>query len=124
MKRKKAARPKGTISLKAIYYSNTILPDWLMVRDDLNLTEKIIYARLVRYQGHNKFAWPAIETLAKDCGMSRATIKRCFVRLEKVGVLKKERTGRTSKYYLNQEPGSTAYEWIKLFVESVSDGSI
>lgn len=71
--------------------------------DDLGLTpaEFRVYAHLSRRAG-NGVAWPAINSIAKVCGLSRRTVVKAFNALERRGLLQVERGGgnATNRYRL------------------------
>ena len=116
IRRKTPHRPvKGaSFSLRAMLYDNTLVPDWIMERPDLSPTEKLLYARLLRYLGDNKFAWPAVSTLAKKIAISERTAQYALRNLEKLGLLTTEpQVGTSSQYYLPQNAISTAGKWVR-----------
>ena len=71
----------------------------------LTATEYRVAVELCEYAGVGKPAvWPAIDTLAYDCGVSRSTVIRALRRLRAEGVIscvaQKGGRGRTSRWQL------------------------
>lgn len=67
------------------------IPDWLLVRTDLDLSDKVIYGVLARHARGNTYCWPFIKTLAQQTGLSDKTVERSTRRLEEVGLIEIER---------------------------------
>ena len=109
-----AKRKRGsTPDLFFMAYSKTEVYDWIMHRKEINLGEKVIYARLIRYMGKNDAAWPGIETLSKELVLGTRTIQRALRNLEKLGLITIEfRDNRSSLYRINRNKTGTAYQWM------------
>ena len=85
------------------------LPNWLLRRRDVSATAKLLYARLLQYQGDNETAWPAVGTLAAEIGVHRSRVIVHTQNLEKQGLLKVERRvgyRATNRYRLLIPTGS------------------
>jgi len=58
----------------------TILPDWLMERKDLSTAEKLIFARILRF---NKGCYESSAKIAKAFNLNQRTVRRALKRLMK-----------------------------------------
>jgi hypothetical protein len=77
----------------AAFDDGTWVPDWLMERDELELTHKIVYARLRRYAYKIGHCWPFKKTLALGLKLDEKTIERSIGALEREGLIEVERPG-------------------------------
>jgi hypothetical protein len=77
------------------------LPNWLLRRPDVSSTAKLLYGRLLQYQGKNSTAWPGITALAVEIGRNRTQVMDNLAALERLGLLHVEhRAGyRASNHY-------------------------
>jgi DNA-binding MarR family transcriptional regulator len=108
----------NTFSLRAMLYDNTLIPDWIMERPELSPTEKLLYARLLRYLGDNQFAWPAVNTLATKISISKRNVQYALRNLEKLGLVAVEyQPNNSSHYHLPQTNASTAGKWMREYVK-------
>lgn len=66
----------------------TKVPNMFLIRQDINIYEKMIMIVLKKYKMNKIRCWPAIKTIAKDarCGITKA--KETVKDLEKKGMLK------------------------------------
>ena len=78
----------------------SFVPNWLLSRQEIGATEKLLYASLCRHAGKNgKGPWPSVDTLADEMGVSRRTIFRALSVLEKVGLIRvRDRRPRPAAY--------------------------
>ena len=53
--------------------------------------EKLLLLAIANYADEQGRAWPSLERLCTDTGMSRATIKRCFKKLEDGGIISRHK---------------------------------
>lgn len=62
----------------------------IWVQDDLNVYEKIVWMCLEKFANGKDCAWPSYATLARECSISRAQVKRTVKSLIEKGLLAKE----------------------------------
>jgi hypothetical protein len=67
------------------------VPNWLSRRPDVSSTAKLLYGRLLQYQGNNATAWPGIGTLATEIGKSPRRVIDTIAVLEHLHLLRVER---------------------------------
>lgn len=73
------------------------------VEQDLKTNEKMVLVMLANCSNHHTGQCnPSHKRLAKECGMSISTLKRCIDKLEEVGYLKIERRGQDGVSLPNQ----------------------
>lgn len=80
-------------------FQGSRIPDWLERRKELTGDHKLIYARLLRYAGREGVAYPERGTLAAEVGLPVRSLQRYLSDLERIGLLRKERTGRATRYH-------------------------
>lgn len=69
---------------------------------DLTPNQILVYAGLKMYMNKDTYeAYPSQDTLRKDTGLSKPTIKSCLDKLEKLGEISKFRKGRGYMYKFN-----------------------
>ncbi len=74
---------------------------------DRNITSlsKLVYSYLTFRQGQHRYAWPKMETMAKDLGVSRTSINRSIKELKSKGFISVLSTqgwdGQPNKYSIN-----------------------
>ncbi len=91
--RERVAGPKPlTLSTKKGQPTFAKLPMVLVMDRELQASAKIVWAYLHFRQGENETAWPSQETIAQHTFLSRTTISRSIIQLEKLGWLKVFRT--------------------------------
>ena len=78
------------------------LDNALIDRTDLNLYEKMLYACLARHTGKKEYAYPALETLARELGIKDTrTIAKYTKSLAAKGLVVIEKLkGKSNRYYL------------------------
>ncbi len=81
-----------------------MLPNWLGRRRDVSATDKLLYARLHQYQGHNANSWPSLSTLAAEIGIDRSGVIDHVHNLERHGLLKVERKPGIGNRYTVRVP--------------------
>ena len=74
-------------------------------QEDLPARSKLVYMYLKDRANKDGQCWPAIQTIGRDLGLSRSTVKRALKELEQAALLKKqgrkrENRGDTSNLYL------------------------
>lgn len=74
----------------------------LIDRTDLNIYEKMLYACLARHAGNKEYAYPRLETLARELGMkdTRTIVKYTKSLADKGLVVIQKMKGRSNRYYL------------------------
>ena len=78
-----------------------LLPNWLLRRTELTLTEKVVYAHLCqRYNEGKGYAWPKQSTIATALGCSERTIRRAVEGLVAARLIKATQPGlgRSMRY--------------------------
>ncbi len=55
-------------------HNGIFIPQWLLERTDVTITEKIIWAELTKYCNKNQECHPSQETIAKEVSLSRKTV--------------------------------------------------
>lgn len=71
----------------------------LMARRDILPAAKLVWSCVRDRQGRKRFAWPSHASIARDTGMSIATVKRSVAQLERAGLLEiTATTGKTCQY--------------------------
>jgi len=69
----------------------------IWVQDDLNIYEKVLWMCLEKYANGKDAAWPSRSTLARECSISIAQVKRTIASLIEKGLL--EKTNRRNESY-------------------------
>lgn len=64
------------------------LPEQLARREELSAAEKLVWARLARYEGENGEARPKLQTLSASLGISYDTAQRAVKALERHGLIR------------------------------------
>ena len=73
-------------------------------QEDLSPRSKLVYMYLKDRANKEGQCWPAIQTIGRDLGLSRSTVKRALKELEQAAFLtkqgrKRENEGDTSNLY-------------------------
>jgi len=68
-------------------FNGATIPNWLMVRKEINCAEKLVYARLGQYAGKKGVAFPYKATLAKELGLNTDYVSTCLKKLAEVGLI-------------------------------------
>ena len=73
-------------------------------QEDLPARSKLVYMYLKDRANKEGQCWPAIQTIGRDLGLSRSTVKRALKELEQAALLtrqgrKRENKGDTSNLY-------------------------
>jgi len=84
------------------------VPNWLLERKEVSPGAKLCYARLCQYAGENGSCYPALDTLAKEMGVSVDSVTRYVQELVKEGLIKSVRRGfkKSNVYFFKP------HEWI------------
>jgi len=98
-------------------FVGSFIPNWLLERTDISDSAKLLYARLSQYAGENGYAFPLIETLAKETGASVATVKRGLTELKDHGLIESQQRGlgQSNVYFF------LAHEWMKSPPRSINN---
>jgi len=81
---------------------------------DISIQSKAIYALLASYTGSNQYCWPTIETIGNDMNLSKPMIIKYLKELETENLIKKSK-----KYPGNFQKNHNQYEI--MFLESEAD---
>jgi len=78
------------------------IPIAVLQRRDLGAAAKVVFAAILARIGSNGRAWPGAGRLARDTGLSCATVKRAIVELVGLGVITKQPRGpgRSNMYVI------------------------
>lgn len=77
------------------------IPDELLERTDLDMTEKVLLAILDRLGGQERVVWPRHQWLAARMGVSDRTIRRVLTKLQERGVVEQhDRRWKIATYSL------------------------
>lgn len=80
----------------------TIVPHKLLRCINLSPQAKIILLDLLSYMGDSNSAYPPIEDIALNCGMSHATVQKFIMELEEKRILKIHRRHNNTYYLLDE----------------------
>jgi hypothetical protein len=75
----------------------TKCPAELLLNKELNSSAKIVWLYLKWRQGENDSAWPSLETIAADLGITEKTTRRAIkelLKLDKISIQKPQKYGR------------------------------
>jgi DNA-binding MarR family transcriptional regulator len=61
------------------------------LKQPVKTTEKLLLLVIANYADEKGHAWPSVETLARDTGMSRTTVKRTMKKLEATGFIRRQK---------------------------------
>lgn len=74
-------------------FVGSFIPNWLLRRKDVGNSEKIVYSRLMQYCDDEGKAWPSIEELSEETGISERQCRRVLSELEEIGLIKSHQRG-------------------------------
>ena len=77
-------------------FHGAFVPNWLLSRAEVSDSAKLVFARLCQYAGEQGKAFPLQDTLAKELGKSRRSVRRCVAELVTNRLIRSVRTGRKS----------------------------
>ncbi len=81
----------------------TQVPNFILRNSDISIGAKTIYSLLLSYAWHNDLCFPGQDRLAKDVGMSVASVNRFIKELEACSLIEITRRGqgKTNFYTIN-----------------------
>lgn len=81
-------------------FDGAVVPVWLLERPEVSGGAKLAYARLARYAGARGVAYPRLEKLATDLGVSKDQVRRYLRELEACGLITTTKSGfhRANRY--------------------------
>lgn len=81
-------------------FTGAMVPEWLMERTEISPGAKLAYARLARYCGQRGVAYPRLEKLGKDLGVSKDQARRYVHELQGAGLIEISAAGfhRANRY--------------------------
>lgn len=85
--------------VKAKKLNGPIAPAILLKNRNLSPSDKLVWLAVRDREGQNEKAWPSLNTIAADIGMSRSTVIRATAKLESLGWLKVDRSHEMSNRY-------------------------
>jgi DNA-binding transcriptional MocR family regulator len=74
-------------------FVGSFLPNWLLSRPEISMNAKVVYARLGQYAGRDGDAFPLLQTLADEVGLSLTTLKRALDELKEHKLIETEQRG-------------------------------
>lgn len=75
-------------------FTGSMIPNWLMRRNEISAGAKLTYARLCQYAGQNGKAWPSQQTMAEELGLKSVDqIGRYMKELSDNNLVIRERRG-------------------------------
>jgi DNA-binding transcriptional MocR family regulator len=89
-------------------FTGAMVPEWLMVRTEVSPGAKLAYARLARYAGQKGVAFPRLERLGSDLGVSRDQARRYVAELVKHGLI----TSKTGGFHRANRYHFLDHEWM------------
>ena len=87
-------------------FIGSVVPNWLMKCRAISPGAKLCFGRLAQFAGKALYAYPGIDTLAAELGVSEATAKNYLAELRAERLIASERTGNgnVSRHYFLQHP--------------------
>jgi len=61
------------------------------LKQPVKTAEKLLLLVIANYADEQGRAWPSVETLARDTGMSRTSVKRTMKKLEDTGFIRRQK---------------------------------
>lgn len=80
------------------------IPNDILRRTDISSSAKLCCARLIQYAGQDSEAFPKLQTLGNELGMSARNVQRLLLELEEKGLIVKHQRGcnRSNMYYVDK----------------------
>ena len=75
-------------------WQGSFVPNWLMRRPEVAPSAKLVYGRLCQYAGRDGIAYPALDTLAAEVGVTRRHVCRIINDLETLGLIQRKQQTR------------------------------
>ena len=75
-------------------WQGSFIPNWLMRRPEVAPSAKLVYGRLCQYAGRDGIAYPALDTLAAEVGVTRRHVCRIINDLETLGLIQRKQQTR------------------------------
>lgn len=69
----------------------TKVPNSFLVRQDINIFEKMIWIILKKHQMNKTMCWPSMKTIGKEARCSETTVKKTIKKLEGKGLIVKNK---------------------------------
>lgn len=88
-----------------------------ILRANLPMGSRVLWAYLLDRQGDNQYAWPTILTISNDLHVPARTIKRAIYGLEHAGILDVVRKNGGSNKYIPRSPFDVLDEYGDLLPE-------
>jgi hypothetical protein len=79
----------------SITYINSVL-----ALDGRTSTEKLVLFVLANHANEKGYCWPSFGTIGRECSLSRSAVIRTIGKLEKAGVIKREKRFPSNGYFL------------------------
>ena len=87
-----------------------MIPNWLMSRQEIGSSAKLVYARLAQYAGKVGRCFPKQESIAREIGVSERTVRNAIEELEKNGLIIVSQVG----LQMPNEYAFLHHEWMDL----------
>ena len=78
-----------------------IIPNSLIERKDFTMTDKVLFARMIRFSFQYGYCWPSIAKMAKSIGCSTRAIQTSIKHLEASGLIEIEHNMNPKKGHIN-----------------------
>jgi hypothetical protein len=87
-------------------FHGSMVPNWLLIRTEVSPGAKLAYARLSQFAGRNMIAFPGLDVLAAELGVSERQLFNYVTELKEHGLLEVERRGlgRVNHYRFLNHP--------------------
>lgn len=88
-------------------FIGSIVPNWIMRRNDISQGAKLCFGRLAQFAGKNDCAFPGHQVLANELGVSVPAVKGYLRELSVLGVIYSQRmgSGNFSLYFFIEREG-------------------
>jgi len=81
------------------------LPKYLLIRKDLSIYEKVVFAVLKDFAGAKNICWPSITTISEMAALSRPTVTKTLKKLEKRELIRTNRRKNHNQYTILDAKG-------------------
>jgi DNA-binding transcriptional ArsR family regulator len=97
-------------------FKGTWVPEWLLVRPEINSKCKLLYTLLAKHAGPNGACYPSRVRIAKSLGLSVQCVDRTLRALKKAGLIESEQRGpgQSSQYYF------LCHEWMGIALSDLT----
>jgi hypothetical protein len=90
---------EGSIINPHRMFNGVFIPDWLCSREDVTMSAKLVYGRLLRYAGADGKCYPKTKTLMHECGISEKSLFNALNVLESNALIKRDKDENKGNIY-------------------------